>query len=64
MGVAPAECLVVEEAVSGIQAAHAAGMDAVAVPTTFTPEDLRAQAGPEYLIPEIKALSQLPELEK
>ncbi len=64
VGVAPAECLVVEDAVSGIQAAHAAGMDAVAVPTTFTPEDLRAQAGPEYLIPEIKALSQLPELEK
>lgn len=62
VGVAPEACLVVEDAVSGIHAAHAAGMDAVGVPTTFTPDALRAQAGPEYLIPEIKALAQLPAL--
>ena len=62
VGVEPKDCLVVEDAISGIQAAHAAGMDAVGVPTTFTPEELKAQAGPEYLIPEIRLLADLPGL--
>lgn len=59
IGMDPGECLVVEDAVSGIQAAHAAGMAAAAVPTTFSPAELRSQAGPEYLIPEIQALADL-----
>lgn len=59
LGLAPRDCLVVEDAVSGIRAAHAAGMAAAAVPTSFSPEALKAQAGPEYLIPEIKALTEL-----
>jgi beta-phosphoglucomutase-like phosphatase (HAD superfamily) len=35
LGVIPAECIVVEDAVNGLQAAKAAGMRCVAVATTF-----------------------------
>jgi beta-phosphoglucomutase-like phosphatase (HAD superfamily) len=37
----PPECVVVEDAVNGIQAAHAAGMHCVAVATTFPPDRLQ-----------------------
>jgi beta-phosphoglucomutase len=40
LGVAPADCVVVEDAVNGIQAAKAAGMRCVAVATTFPSEKL------------------------
>lgn len=40
LGLAPAECVVVEDAVNGIQAAKAAGMRCVAVAQTFPPEKL------------------------
>lgn len=59
VGIAPEDCLVVEDAVSGIQAAHAAGMDAVGVPTTFTKEQLLEKAGPEYILNEIRELPAL-----
>lgn len=62
LGVDPKDCLVVEDAVSGIQAAHAAGMDAVGVPTTFSKEELRQRVQPEYLLNQIKELADLPEL--
>lgn len=41
LGVNPKECVVVEDAVNGIQAAHAAGMRCVAVATTFPSDRLR-----------------------
>lgn len=41
LGVLPAECVVVEDAVNGIQAAKAAGMRCVAVATTFPADRLR-----------------------
>ena len=41
LGVAPAECVVIEDAVNGIQAAKAAGMRCVAVAQSFPPEKLR-----------------------
>ncbi len=63
IGEAPQDCLVVEDAVSGVQAAHAAGMDAVAVPTTFSKEELQARVSPEYLLNEIKELADLAELQ-
>ena len=45
LGVAPASCLVIEDAPAGIEAARAAGMRAVAVVTTHAPVDLgRADA--------------------
>lgn len=59
LGFAPKDCLVVEDAISGIQAAHAAGMDAVGVPTTFTKEELRERVNPEYILNEIKELTDL-----
>jgi len=62
LGVDPKDCLVVEDAVSGIQAAHAAGMDAVGVPTTFSKEELQERVHPEYMLNHIKELADLPEL--
>jgi mannitol-1-/sugar-/sorbitol-6-phosphatase len=44
LGVAPAECIVVEDAPPGIQAARAAGMAVVAVTTTHRLEELPADA--------------------
>lgn len=40
LGVQPSECVVVEDAVNGVQAAKAAGMRCVAVAHSFTPEKL------------------------
>lgn len=59
IGMDPKDCLVVEDAVSGIKAAHAAGMDAVGVPTTFSKEELMERVHPEYLLNEIKELTDL-----
>jgi len=59
VGFAPEECLVVEDAISGIQAAHAAGMDAVGVPTTFSKEELAEKVNPEYILNEIRELTDL-----
>ena len=59
VGFEPKDCLVVEDAVSGIQAAHAAGMDAVGVPTTFSKEELKARVDPEYILNKIKELTDL-----
>ena len=59
IGMEPKDCLVVEDAVSGIKAAHAAGMDAVGVPTTFSKEELAERVHPEYLLNEIKELTDL-----
>ena len=59
IGMDPADCLVIEDAISGIQAAHAAGMDAVGVPTTFSRELLAEKAGPEYMLGKIKELTDL-----
>ena len=62
VGMEPSDCLVVEDAVSGIQAAHAAGMDAVGIPSTFTPEQLTEKAGPEYILAETRLLTEMDEL--
>ncbi len=56
VGMEPGDCLVVEDAISGVRAAHAAGMDAVAVPTTFSFDQLRREAAPEYYLDEIRNL--------
>lgn len=61
VGMDPADCLVVEDALSGIRAAHAGGMDAACVPTTFTKEQL-AEVEPEYYLEHIRQLPELKEL--
>jgi beta-phosphoglucomutase len=42
LGIAPAECVVIEDAINGIQAAKSAGMRCVAVAQTFPAEQLAA----------------------
>jgi mannitol-1-/sugar-/sorbitol-6-phosphatase len=44
LGVSPAQCIVVEDAPAGVQAAHAAGMSAIGLTTTHTVEQLGADA--------------------
>ncbi len=54
MGVAPAECLVIEDAVLGIRAAHAAGMKAIALSSTHKAEEL---AGADAIVDSLSQLS-------
>lgn len=61
LGVEPEQCLVVEDALSGIKAAHVGGMHAAAVPTTFTKEQLMEQ-DPEYMLDQVRELINLEEL--
>ncbi|MCX6344288.1 MAG: HAD-IA family hydrolase [Armatimonadetes bacterium] len=42
LGIKPEQCLVVEDAINGVQASKAAGMRCLAVTTSFTPVDLAA----------------------
>ncbi|HLZ14959.1 MAG TPA: HAD family phosphatase [Candidatus Saccharimonadales bacterium] len=43
LGSEPADCIVIEDAPSGVKAAKAAGMRCLAVTTTYTEEELRGQ---------------------
>jgi len=62
LGVQPQDCLVVEDAINGIHAAHAAGMDAVGIPSTFPPEELQKLGDPEYILDNATLLTALTEL--
>lgn len=44
LGVSPSECIVIEDAPAGIQAARAAGMAVVGLTTTHSPGELQADA--------------------
>jgi HAD superfamily hydrolase (TIGR01509 family) len=52
LGVAPASCVILEDAPNGIAAAVGAGMRAVAVPNVYTRE-LRFPAAPEVVLPDL-----------
>jgi sugar-phosphatase len=54
LGVAPADCVVFEDAVAGVQAAKAAGMYCVAVATTHPAADL---ALADLVVPDLSAVS-------
>lgn len=54
IGAEPARCLVVEDAISGVKAAKAAGMKCLALTTSFAPEQL---AGADWIVP---TLAQAP----
>ncbi len=59
LGEQPEDCLVVEDAPSGLQAAHAGGIRAAGIASSFSAQELTQQADPEYLI---NTLSELLEL--
>jgi len=50
LGIQPSECLVIEDAPSGLQAAQAAGMKSLALSTTFPPEKLELA---DWIIPDL-----------
>ena len=55
-GTAPEDCLVVEDAPSGILAAHAGGMKAVGLTTSFPEAYLVEQSHPDFIIHDLAAL--------
>lgn len=50
LGVSQEACIVIEDAVSGVKAAHAGGMPAVAVCSTLDRMTLLEQAQPDYIV--------------
>jgi len=50
LGTPPEQCLVFEDAYSGVAAAKAAGMQCVALATTHTPEELRANTAADLIV--------------
>jgi beta-phosphoglucomutase family hydrolase len=57
LGLPPARCVVVEDAVAGVQAANAGGMRCIAVTTTRTEADLRAESRPDLVVETIAVLN-------
>lgn len=56
LGLAPAECVVLEDAPAGVQAARAAGMRCLAVTTTLSEEEMAREA-PDAVFADISAIS-------
>ncbi len=59
LGVAPADCLVIEDAKNGILAAKAAGMHQCAVTTTFSEKELRDDVNPEFTVSDLFEITDL-----
>ena len=55
VGCAPENCVVVEDAISGLAAAHAAGMLCICVTTSFTEEKFR-EKGADYICADISGV--------
>jgi HAD superfamily hydrolase (TIGR01509 family) len=60
LGVDPTRCVVFEDAYAGIAAAKAAGMRCIALATTHTPEELRANSAPDAIVADFVALRGYP----
>ena len=52
----PVECLVIEDAFAGIEAAHRAGMPVIALSTTYSADDLK-KVMPNLIVPNFTKLS-------
>lgn len=61
LGLEPHECLVFEDAASGIEAAHRAGMRVIAIASTHSADHLRAHTNPERVVDDFEQL--LPDLD-
>jgi beta-phosphoglucomutase len=58
IGLAPAQCVVVEDAVAGVQAARAGGMKCIAVAFVgHHPEEALRRAGANLVVPSLEAVS-------
>jgi HAD superfamily hydrolase (TIGR01509 family) len=64
LGVHPAECVVVEDAVNGLQAAKGAGMRCVMVATTFPSDQLVGADVVRYNIPDVLLSDLAPHLKR
>jgi HAD superfamily hydrolase (TIGR01509 family) len=64
LGVNPPECVVVEDAINGIEAAKAAGMRCVAVATTFPPDQLQEADVVRERIADVQLSDLAPQLGK
>lgn len=56
MGLQPEECIVFEDALSGIKAGFAAGCNVIALSTTAKPEDLAVE-GLKYIVPNFEGMT-------
>ncbi|MEA4823710.1 MAG: HAD-IA family hydrolase [Clostridiaceae bacterium] len=59
LDVDPSACVVVEDAVNGILAGHAAGAKVIGVTTSFTREQLIDRANPEWIIGSIADVAEI-----
>ena len=59
VGVQPEDCLVVEDAPSGIRAAHAGGMKAVGIDSSFSEDYLVKESAPDYIIHRLSELLKI-----
>ena len=59
LGVEPEACIVVEDAINGVVAAHRAGMECIAVTTSFTSEELKQKCQPEYIIHSLTEMKEI-----
>ncbi len=58
MGLPPEQCVVIEDALSGIRGAAAAGMQSIGVTSTFSEKALR-EAGASQLVSQMKELAEV-----
>lgn len=53
MGVKPEDCIVLEDALSGLKSAKAAGMSSIGITTAFTKDEMAGE-NPDYIVDDIK----------